>query len=260
MTLSLMSASSNEDNADSSFGELTSVLSQPRPCQTLNSTSSISRYNHRHGFLMPWSVTRHCKYKCVTSLTVWSAADCEHPHWYPLRLADATKCWHCHCSEIANCFRIKILPSVALCSKIKYFLVSRSGLLVFSTQHWDLWGLRTAFRFTYLSSVTSLSLPSHKIVLFPHPISVHPERGARLAPLNTCLTQPSSPQDLLAGGSSGTKRVSFVIFFSFYRLLLCGLPSKLWFLKCENPAVEILRSSFSISGNGELSRLSMASP
>lgn len=49
-------------------------------------------------------------------------------------------------------------------------------------------------------------------------------------------------------------------FFSFYRLLLCGLPSKLWFLKCENPAVEILRSSSSISWNGELSRLSMASP
>lgn len=160
-----------------------------------------------------------------------------------------------------NPFRIKILPSVALCSKIKHFLVSRSGLLVFSTQHWDLWGLRAAFRFIYLSSMTPLSVPSPKIVLFPHPISVPPERGARLAPPNIYLTQlPSPPQHLFAVGSSGTKRMSFFFFWSFYCLLLFGLPSKLWFLKCENPAVGILRSSFSISRNGELSRLSMASP
>ena len=54
---------------------------------------------------MPLSVSRHCKYKLtqfytfflVASPAVWSAVGPEHTHWYPLRLAGLTECWHlCH--------------------------------------------------------------------------------------------------------------------------------------------------------------------
>lgn len=110
-------------------------------------------------------------------------------------------------------------------------------------------------------SVLEKEHKSPKMVWFPQPILClctlkgEPDLTLpTLAPLS-CPHFPAPPCRWLLW-HLGRYRPSVIPFTSFYCLLLCGLTSNLWFLKCENPALGVLRSPFPISGNGEFSRLS----
>ena len=77
---------------------------------------------------------------------------------------------------------------------------------------------------------------------------------SKRSPSSTTLSPSAPPCWLLLWHQEGI--IPLIPFVSFYCLLLYGLSFKLWFLTYEkNPALGVLRSPFSISGNVERSRL-----